>query len=107
MDSSPFRIQIRRREKPSRPYTWEIRGASETKCVERGSYEYPTRGAAMKAARRALLRILVQYSNESNALFVDLGPMLPQIRAGKARVLGITSDKPFPTAPNIKPRQAE
>ena len=61
MDSSPFRIQIRRREKPSRPYTWEIRGASETKCVERGSYEYPTRGAAMKATR-ALLRILVQYS---------------------------------------------
>ena len=62
MDSSPFHIQIRRREKPSRPYTWEIRGASQTKCVERGSYEYPTRGAAMKAARRALLRIVVQYS---------------------------------------------
>ena len=29
--------------------------------------------------------------------------MLPQIRASKARVLGITSDKPFPTAPDIKP----
>ena len=43
MDSSPFRIQIRRREKPSRPYTWEIRGASETKCVERGSYEFNAR----------------------------------------------------------------
>jgi len=70
MDFSPFRIQIRRREKPSRPYTWEIRGASQTKCVERGSYEYPTRGAAMKAARRALLRILVQYSKETPTLML-------------------------------------
>ncbi len=42
-------------------------------------------------------------SDQIDVLFVDLGPMLPQIRAGKARVLGITSDKPFPTAPDIKP----
>jgi tripartite-type tricarboxylate transporter receptor subunit TctC len=42
-------------------------------------------------------------SDEIDVLFVDLGPMLPQIRAGKARVLGITSDKAFPTAPDIKP----
>jgi len=42
-------------------------------------------------------------SGQIDVLFVDLGPMLPQIRAGKARVLGITSDKPFPTAPDIKP----
>jgi tripartite-type tricarboxylate transporter receptor subunit TctC len=42
-------------------------------------------------------------AGQIDVLFVDLGPMLPQIRAGKARVLGITSDKPFPTAPEIKP----
>ena len=42
-------------------------------------------------------------SHEIDVLFVDLGPMLPQIMAGKARALGITSDKPFPTAPDIKP----
>jgi tripartite-type tricarboxylate transporter receptor subunit TctC len=42
-------------------------------------------------------------SGEIDVLFVDLGPMLPQIKAGKARALGITSDKPFPTAPDIKP----
>jgi len=42
-------------------------------------------------------------AGEIDVLFVDFGPMLPQIRAGKARVLGITSDKPFPTAPDIKP----
>jgi tripartite-type tricarboxylate transporter receptor subunit TctC len=42
-------------------------------------------------------------SGEIDVLFVDLGPMLPQIRAGKARALGITSDKSFPTAPDIKP----
>jgi tripartite-type tricarboxylate transporter receptor subunit TctC len=42
-------------------------------------------------------------SGQVDVLFVDLGPMLPQIKAGKARALGITSDKPFPTAPEIKP----
>src|SRR5215813_12718722 len=42
-------------------------------------------------------------SGEIDVLFVDLGPMLPQVKAGKARALGITSDKPFPTAPDIKP----
>lgn len=42
-------------------------------------------------------------SGQIDMLFVDMGPMLPQIRAGKARVLGITSDKPFPSAPDIKP----
>jgi tripartite-type tricarboxylate transporter receptor subunit TctC len=42
-------------------------------------------------------------SGQIDVLFVDLGPMLPQIKAGKARALGITSAKPFPTAPDIKP----
>src|SRR5215469_6055661 len=42
-------------------------------------------------------------SGQIDVLFVDLGPMLPQIRADKARVLGITSDRAFPTAPDIKP----
>jgi tripartite-type tricarboxylate transporter receptor subunit TctC len=46
---------------------------------------------------------LALISGQVDVLFVDLGPMLPQIRAGKARVLGITSDKPFSTAPDIKP----
>jgi tripartite-type tricarboxylate transporter receptor subunit TctC len=55
----------------------------------------PYRGSA--PATMALI------SGQIDVLFVDLGPMLPQIRDGKARVLGITSDKPFPTAPDIKP----
>jgi tripartite-type tricarboxylate transporter receptor subunit TctC len=55
----------------------------------------PYRGSA--PATMALI------SGQIDVLFVDLGPMLPQIRAGKARVLGITSDQPFPTAPDIKP----
>jgi tripartite-type tricarboxylate transporter receptor subunit TctC len=46
---------------------------------------------------------LALISGDIDVLFVDFGPMLPQIRAGKARALGITSDKPFPTAPDIKP----
>jgi tripartite-type tricarboxylate transporter receptor subunit TctC len=55
----------------------------------------PYRGSA--PATMALI------SDQIDVLFVDLGPMLPQIRAGKARVLGITSAKPFPSAPDIKP----
>ncbi len=55
----------------------------------------PYRGSAPSTA--ALI------SGQIDVLFVDLGPMLPQIKAGKARALGITSDKPFPTAPDIKP----
>ena len=47
--------------------------------------------------------VMALIAGEIDVLFVDLGPGLPQIRAGKARVLGITSDKPFPTAPDIKP----
>lgn len=46
---------------------------------------------------------LALISGQVDVLFVDLGPMLPQIRAGKARALGITSDRVFPTAPDIKP----
>jgi tripartite-type tricarboxylate transporter receptor subunit TctC len=46
---------------------------------------------------------LALISGQVDVLFVDLGPMLPQIRAGKARFLGITSDRVFPTAPDIKP----
>jgi len=42
-------------------------------------------------------------AGQIDVLFVDLGPSLQLIRAGKARALGITSDKSFPTAPEIKP----
>jgi tripartite-type tricarboxylate transporter receptor subunit TctC len=42
-------------------------------------------------------------AGQIDVLFVDLGPMLPQIKAGKARALGITSDRTFPSAPDIKP----
>jgi tripartite-type tricarboxylate transporter receptor subunit TctC len=55
----------------------------------------PYRGSA--PATMALI------AGEIDVLFVDLGPMLPQVRAGKARALGITSAKSFPTAPDIKP----
>lgn len=46
---------------------------------------------------------LALISGQIDMLFVDLGPILPQIRAGKARALGITSARPLPGAPDIKP----
>ena len=42
-------------------------------------------------------------AGQIDVLFVDLGPSLQLIRAGKARALGITSAEPFPTAPEIQP----
>jgi tripartite-type tricarboxylate transporter receptor subunit TctC len=53
--------------------------------------------------RGSVPAMLALIAGDIDVLFVDLGPGLPQIRAGKARVLGITSAKPFPTAPDIKP----
>jgi hypothetical protein len=61
-DSVPFRIQIRRWAKPSRPYTWEIHSLDEPKCLARSSNDFPTRGSATKAARKTLQRILTQTS---------------------------------------------
>jgi hypothetical protein len=61
-DSPAFRIQIRRWAKPSRPYTWEIHSVEEPKCLARSSNDFPTRGSATKAARKALQRILMRPS---------------------------------------------
>lgn len=49
-DSPAFRMQIRRWAKPSRPYTWEIHGVEEPKCLARGSNEFPTRGGGEKSS---------------------------------------------------------
>ncbi len=37
------------------------------------------------------------------AMFVDLPPVLPLIREGKMRALGVSSIKPVPTAPELTP----
>jgi tripartite-type tricarboxylate transporter receptor subunit TctC len=42
-------------------------------------------------------------SGNIDVLFVDIGPSIQLIRAGKARALGITSAKPAAAAPEIKP----
>jgi hypothetical protein len=57
-DSSDFRIEIRHCVKPSNPYIWEIYSARKLTRVKRSSRSYPTRGAAMKAGKKALLRMI-------------------------------------------------
>jgi tripartite-type tricarboxylate transporter receptor subunit TctC len=42
-------------------------------------------------------------SGNIDVLFVDIGPSIQLIRAGKARALGITSAKPSAAAPEIRP----
>jgi hypothetical protein len=56
-DSTDFRIEIRHCIRPSYAYTWEIYSVRVLKRVKRSSRSYPTRGAAMKSGKKALLRI--------------------------------------------------
>jgi hypothetical protein len=59
-DSTDFRIEIRHCIKPSYAYIWEIYSARNRKRVKRSSNSYPTRGAAMKAGKKALSRVLTK-----------------------------------------------
>jgi tripartite-type tricarboxylate transporter receptor subunit TctC len=44
-------------------------------------------------------------AHEIDVLFVDIGPSIQLIRAGKARALGLTSAEPVASAPEIQPLQ--
>ena len=56
-DSADFRIEIRHCIGPSYAYIWEIFSVRELKRVKRSTQSYPTRGVAMKAGKKALLRM--------------------------------------------------
>jgi hypothetical protein len=57
-DSPEFRLEIRHCVKPSNPYVWEIYSVRDLKRIKRSSQSFPTRGAAMKAGKKALLRMI-------------------------------------------------
>jgi hypothetical protein len=57
-DSPDFRIEIRHCVKLSNPHIWEIYSVRKLTRVKRSSRSYPTRGAAMKAGKKALLRMI-------------------------------------------------
>jgi hypothetical protein len=59
IDSPDFRLEIRHCVKPSNPYVWEIYSVRDLKRVKRSSQAFATRGVAMKAGKKALLRIIV------------------------------------------------
>jgi hypothetical protein len=67
-NSTNFRIEIRHCTKPFEPYFWEIFSVSKLKRVKRSSRTYPTRGAAMKAGKKALLRFNAMASDEPAAV---------------------------------------
>jgi hypothetical protein len=54
-DSPEFRVEIRHCVKPSNPYVWEIYSVTELK---RSSQSFPTRGVAIQARKKALLRMI-------------------------------------------------
>ena len=59
IDSPDFRLEIRHGTKPSNPYVWEIYSVRDLKRVKRSSQSFATRGVAMKAGKKALLRMIV------------------------------------------------
>ena len=58
IDSPDFRLEIRHCVKPSNPYVWEIYSVRDLKRVKRSSQSFPTPGVAMKAGKKALLRVI-------------------------------------------------
>ena len=58
IDSPDFRLEIRHCVKPSNPYVWEIYSVRDLKRVKRSSQSFPTRGVAIKAGKKALLRMI-------------------------------------------------
>jgi hypothetical protein len=57
-DSHEFRIETRHCVKPSNANIWEIYSVRKLTRVKRSSRSYPTRGAAMKSGKKALLRMI-------------------------------------------------
>ena len=59
IDSTDFRVEIRHCIRASHAYIWEIYSVRKRKRVKRSSRSYPTRGTAVKAGKKALLRMIV------------------------------------------------
>ena len=66
-DSPDFRIEIRHCIGPSYAYIWEIYSVRELKRVKRSTQSYPTRGVAMKAGKKALLRMIASPQDQAAA----------------------------------------
>jgi len=62
-DSPELHLKVRHRNRPPKPYKWEIYRGNDPICIKRAMHAYPTQQAAANAGEKALLRFL-----ESEAL---------------------------------------
>ena len=68
-DSAELHVKVRHRNRPPKPYKWEIYRGNDPICIERAMHGYPTQQAAANAGEKAL-RFL-----ESEALKQEQGIM--------------------------------
>jgi hypothetical protein len=69
-DSPELHLKVRHRNRPPKPYKWEIYRGNDPICIKRAMHAYPTQQAAANAGEKALLRFL-----ESEALKQEQGIM--------------------------------
>ena len=62
-DSVELHVKVRHRNRPPKPYKWEIYRGNDPTCIKRAMHGYPTQQAADNAGEEALRRFL-----ESEAL---------------------------------------
>jgi hypothetical protein len=69
-DSAELHVKVRHRNRPPKPYKWEIYRGNDPICINRAMHGYPTQQAADNAGEKALRRFL-----ESEALKQEQGIM--------------------------------
>ena len=69
-DSAELHVKVRHRNRPPKPYKWEIYRGNDPICIKRATHGYPTQQWADNAGEKALRRFL-----ESEALKQEQGIM--------------------------------
>jgi len=69
-DSAELHVKVRHRNRPPKPYKWEIYRENDPVCIKRAMHGYRTQQAAANAGEKALRRFL-----ESEALKQEQGIM--------------------------------
>jgi hypothetical protein len=59
-DSAELHVKVRHRNRPPKPYKWEIYRGNDPICIKRAMHGYPTQQAATNAGEKALRRFLKQ-----------------------------------------------
>ena len=101
-DSAELHVKVRHRNRPPKPYKWEIYRENDPICIKRAMHGYRTQQAAANAGEKALRRFL-----ESEALKQEQGIVADKhytLVGGNvqdfhdSRVVVVLRDRPGPLA---------